>query len=252
MKALLAIALSACALVPSAPAPAVEVAPSCKPVAVESARNRDGSVLSVRTECPDEGTRLFVIELQCPGGATCDRLEVEQSVEESSTGSASVRDLAGDGRYMVEVRGSCGAGPNCAGDLYGVSTGGHSLMHFFSGGYADISVRDGWLVESGRASCCSWEFHMWKLDAARGQPLQYDNMDLMAQVGVLFGEGGVDERFDCRFTRSNGDSIRVVEPPSDALEERCPIYGDDYVLAPPDPLSDPAPVPGDDGHTLEH
>lgn len=231
--------------------PAIGQAQACEPVKSESARNRDGSVLSVHTECASEATRLFVIELKNVDGNPGDRLQIEQPVDESPTGGASLRDLAGDGTHVVEVRGSCGAGPNCAGDLYAVSADGRSLTHFFSGGYADLSVRDGWLVESGRASCCSWEFHLWKLDTAHDLPLQYDNMDLMAQVGMLFGDGGDEDRFDCRFSRPGGDSARVVAPPSAALEALCTVYGEDYVLAPPDPLPDPPSMSGANGRTLE-
>lgn len=247
MKAMLACVIVACALLPM-----LARAQACEPTATESVRNRDGSRLSVTTTCRSEEMRTFVIELQCTDGRICDRLEVEQGVDDAPKERVYLVDLLDNGMPLVEIRGMCGTGPNCEGNLYGVSADGRSLTHFFSGGYSDLSVQDGWLVESGRASCCSWEFHLWKLDDLPALPLQYDNMQLMAEVGVIFAEDGVEGQFDCRFIRPDGDSGRIVAPPSATLQELCTVYGENYILAPPGPLPDPMPDPGADGRMPEH
>ena len=55
------------------------------------------------------------------------------------------------------------------------------MYQLFAGGYNDLSIRGGYLVESGRANCCSWEFHLYKLPAKK-HPLRYDDMDYMVVI----------------------------------------------------------------------
>lgn len=209
----------------------------CQPVATTRSANADGSTLSVRTECPGDGRRVHVVELACRDGRRCDETRIEQDLMETPMGHASLVDLEGDGMHEVEVRGMCGAGPNCEGDVHRIDPASHRLVHFFTGGYADLSVQDGWLVEAGRASCCSWEFHAWRLDGTHALPLQYDNMDLMVKVDAAAGLDGDDEEaagVACTFLRPAGDNARVVAPPTAALERLCGHYGEPYRLTPPD------------------
>lgn len=206
---------------------------SCEPDAGSRVENRDGSALSLRTECPSREQRRHVAVLTCADGRACDRLEIDQDVAEAATGHASLMDLDGDGMHEVEVRGMCGAGPNCEGDVYRIDTTAHKLRHFFSGGYSDLQAIDGWLVESGRASCCSWEFHLWKLDAPHEWPLQYDSMDLMAVVDASGDEDGNVTGVRCTFSRENGDN-RQAALPSPVVERICGTYGEPYELTLPD------------------
>lgn len=195
--------------------------------------NRDGSTLALRTECPSADTRRYVVEFACADARPCDRLEVGQEVAETPMGHAALVDIDGDGMHEVEVRGMCGAGPNCEGDVYRIDPRTRKFIHFFSGGYAELQVLDGWLVEAGRSSCCAWEFHGWKLDTAT-PPLTYDNMDLLAQVDAGGDEAGNVTSVQCTFLRPNGDNRQVVAPPSPALERICEHYGEPYDLTPPD------------------
>ncbi len=210
----------------------------CQPQPEQRVRNRDGSHLGVATTCPLPGTRRHRLTLYCADGQRCDRLHVDQPSEQASTGHVALLDLEGDGMHEAEVRGMCGAGPNCEGDVYRIDPHRRKLLHFFSGGYAELSVREGWLVEAGRASCCAWEFHAWDLSRPHELPLRYDNMDLMVRVGAHGdGDGGV-EAADCTFLRPSGDNWRVVAPPSQALEGICEHYGEPYTLTPPDTAPD--------------
>ena len=56
--------------------------------------------------------------LTCDAGRICDRLQVEQEAASNRMGHADLVDLDQDGMHEVEVRGMCGAGPNCEGDVY--------------------------------------------------------------------------------------------------------------------------------------
>lgn len=205
----------------------------CEPGEPERAENRDGSVLTVRTECASPELRRYVATLTCDAGRVCDRLEVTQEVVYNSMGNIGLIDLDEDGMHEVEVRGMCGAGPNCEGNVYRIDPATRTLQHFFSGGYYELQVIDGWLVEAGRSSCCSWEFHLWQLDAPHALPLEYDNMDLMVQVGAS-GDADTVDGVVCTFIRQSGDNSQVVAPPSPALERICEHYGEAYELTSPD------------------
>ena len=225
-----AVALLLCLLAPCAWAQEDAV---CEPGEPARAENRDGSVLTVQTECASPELRRYVATLTCDAGRVCDRLELTQEVVYNSMGHVDLVDLDQDGMHEVEVRGMCGAGPNCEGDVYRIDPATRTLRHFFNGGYYELQVMDGWLVESGRSSCCSWEYHLWKLDAPHELPLNYDNMDLMVQVGAS-GDADTVDGVVCTFLRQSGDNSRVVAPPSPALEKICEHYGEPYDLTSPD------------------
>ena len=209
----------------------------CEPVDPVRAENRDGSVLTVRTECPTLELRHYVAVLTCDAGRICDRLQVEQEAASNRMGHADLVDLDQDGMHEVEVRGMCGAGPNCEGDVYRIDPATRTQHHFFSGGYYELQFIDGWLVQAGRSSCCSWNYLMWKLDAVRSLPLGDGNQDLRAQVdgsGATYDEDGRGDA-QCTFLRESGDNRVVVAPPSPGLEDMiCRHYGEAYRLTPPD------------------
>ncbi len=175
--------------------------------------------------------------LTCDAGRICDRLQVEQEAASNRMGHADLVDLDQDGMHEVEVRGMCGAGPNCEGDVYRIDPATRTLQHFFSGGYYELQFIDGWLVQAGRSSCCSWNYLMWKLDAVRSLPLGDGNQDLRAQVdgsGATYDEDGRGDA-QCTFLRESGDNRVVVAPPSPGLEDMiCRHYGEAYRLTPPD------------------
>lgn len=50
---------------------------ACEPVEPARVENRDGSVLTVRTECPSPALRRHIVELACDAGRTCDCLEID-------------------------------------------------------------------------------------------------------------------------------------------------------------------------------
>ena len=203
----------------------------CEPVPEQAVKNKDGSTLSVITTCDAMGTRTYRMSAKSRDG-TVDRMAVEASSSEAPTGGASLVDVDGDGDHEVEVRGMCGAGPNCEGALYRINRERGKLELFFSGGYADLSVIDGYLVEAGRASCCSWEYHAYRLDGREGVR-EYDNMDMMVEVGMDLSSGQEQTQTRCRFTRRHGDGWEVIKPPSKQWLSLCGLYGDDYHVVTP-------------------
>lgn len=207
---------------------------TCEPAEPVRAENRDGSMLMVQTACASPGLRRYVVTLTCDAGRTCDRQEVVQEVAYTGTADAALIDLDGDGMQEAEIRGVCGAGSDCEGDVYRIDPATRTLLHFFSGDYYELRVIDGWLVESGRSSCCSWGFNLWRLDAPHDLPLGDEAVDLTAQVDAGTDENGNITDVRCTFMRQSGDNSRVVAPPSRALERICEHYGEPYALTSPD------------------
>jgi hypothetical protein len=212
-------------------APLVRADEHCEPVAEQSVRNADQSTLSVATACDESGNRRYILRAHAKDGSSDQKiLEVES--EYAPMGSASLVDIDDDGYHEVEVRGMCGAGPNCEGELYRIDRSTGKLELFFSGGYSDLLVIDGYLVEAGRASCCSWEYHAYRLHGRTGT-LDYDNMDFMVEVGTDLDSEEENAPARCTFSRSIEGARHVMRPPGREWLQLCELYGD-YRLTTPE------------------
>lgn len=212
-------------------APRVHADENCQSVPEQVAANPDGSTLSVATVCGKPGIRSYVLRAQGNDGRS-DQKMVEVENEDAPTGSARLVDIDDDGYHEVEVRGMCGAGPNCEGDIYRFNRDSGLLELFFSGGYSDLSVIDGHLVEAGRASCCSWEYHAYRLPARAGT-LGYDSMDFMVEIGADLDSEEESAPARCTFSRNVDGTRQVMRPPGPAWLRLCELYGD-YRLTTPE------------------
>ena len=215
-------------------APQVRADENCEPVAEQVATNTDQSTLSVATVCDKEGIRSYLMRARTKDGRT-DQKTVEVETEYTTMGSASLVDIDGDGYHEVEVRGMCGAGPNCEGELYRIDRSTGKLQLFFSGGYSDLSVIDGYLVEAGRASCCSWEYHAYRLHGRTGT-LDYVNMVFLVVVGADLDSDEENAPARCTFSRSIKGARQVMRPPGREWLQLCELYGD-YRLTTPEEAS---------------
>lgn len=205
---------------------------------LQEQRNGDGSRLRLQlVDLPDPDDAGFVrvlVDYAAPGSEDfVRRLDLVADAEGEPLRGANLFDIDQDGFHEVEVRGLCGAGPNCIGELYRLDPASGTLRLFFSGGYADLWVMDGHLVEAGRASCCSWEFHAWRLDG-RPEVLDMGNMDLLASVGLA--PDAVDDTapLACAFERRDGQRWTPVAPPNEAWLRLCAWYDAPYHVVLPD------------------
>jgi hypothetical protein len=89
-------------------------------------------------------------------------------------GTALLIDIDKDGRHEVEMRGSYGTGPNCEGTVFRLNEGSTAMTPFYRGGYFSPTMIDRYLVESGRASCCAWESHGYKVRPGAEQVAEED------------------------------------------------------------------------------
>lgn len=228
-----AVALLACLALPVFAQAAYAQDADCKP-GQHMAQNRDGVRLRITTECGADAA-AYRIE-QAPGGSsaftTLKVLEGDAMFGEPYT-SVGFLDLEEDGDHEIEARGMCSAGPNCLGEIYRLDAAGGELELFFASGYSDLVVRDGHLIESGRASCCSWEYHAWNLRTGT-PPLGSDNMDFMITVGADVASEADPAPVLCTFSRRSGDNWQVIEPPFPSWRVLCEMYGEDYLLVTPE------------------
>ena len=121
-------------------------------------------------------------------------------------------DRNGFAELDVEHEDECGTGPNCAHDLYHYDPAAGTMAAYFSGGYTDLSYFDGYLLESGRASCCSTELHAYRIRHEGSR----DVVDKMA-FAVEQDLGSDTEPAKCRyFVPLDQDPYsREVKPPDD-------------------------------------
>lgn len=206
---------------------------NCEPVAERSARNPDQSTLSVATVCDKPDFRTYVMRSTAKDGRVVEkRVDVES--EYAPTGGARLVDIDDDGYHEIEVRGMCGAGPNCEGEIYRSDRKSGQIELFFSGGYSELLVIDGYLIESGRASCCSWEYHAYRLEG-RKSPLDYEHMDFMIVVDAAADpdQEDADAAPRCTFSQViNGSSQVIAPPPGDQWLKLCEVYGAYDVFTP--------------------
>ena len=196
-----------------------------------SAKNRDGSMLSLTIElCRSKGERRIRAEfLPASGEPERTVLREKQILAETPDGTAKLIDLDHDGRHEVEVRGSCGAGPNCEGTIFRLNAMGSAMTPFYRGGYFTLTMIDGYVVETGRASCCSWESHGFKVRPGVDQVTD-DDLEYMVDVDTEGGEDGKPVTVECSFRRREGKAWTYVAPPSNAWLPLCEQYGKKYTL----------------------
>lgn len=129
------------------------------------------------------------------------------------------------GYAELDITEMCGAGPNCWHSLYRIDPKTKQLYPYFSGGYSQLIYLDGYLVGSGRASCCSWEYHAYPIKRVGDRDVIADQ-----SLTVTVSATGDDETETpvCRFYRadpksgSNGVSVR---PPNKKWLSLCEVYG---------------------------
>lgn len=202
-------------------------------VDTSTARNADGSEMLLAVgHCDGDSTRTISVHYRGSALEPYRRvLDIGQDTAEAPLGGAALLDVDGDGEHEMELRGMCGAGPNCEGSIYRLNRDRADMFLFFSGGYARLAYIDGHLVESGRSSCCSWEHHVFRPHSAF-EPVEESEMEYRVIVGMSI-RADADDDTTCTFLDRQG---RIVLPQSQDLLQLCEIYGADYVLAQPNAL----------------
>jgi hypothetical protein len=211
----------------------------CQPHIV-SVTNADSSQFQSRTVACDaieegssEQNTVSIYYISKPGAKASLLQSFELNVDgDAPFGSVGFEDVDKDGFHEIEQRGMCGAGPNCEGNIYKFDTKSKKLYHFFSGGYSHLLFIDGHLVEAGRASCCAWEFHAYKVRPDK-KLLEYDTMTFMVDVRASGDDSGEIKAVECEFKRSVKGEWKTIRPPSKKWLVICEHYGEAYTVVKP-------------------
>ncbi len=204
----------------------------CETTRLEKANADRSRIRVLQTECASGATRSIQVQLRAPRAQRwATLLERTQALQDSPTGGARLRDVDHDGVFEYEEIGMCGAGPNCEGHVYKVARDRRGMYLLFHGGYADFELVGGFYVESGRASCCSWEHRVYRKPAGERA---IDKSDFAYRVSLGSPDAGDAAGAACLISARQPDGHWV----SAALPERrllklCEVYGTDYVINPP-------------------
>lgn len=124
-----------------------------------------------------------------------------------------------NGYAELEITVACGAGPNCSQYLYRYDPDTKSIYHYFSGGYSDLSYFDGYLLESGRGSCCEWELHVHKIHQQGKRDVVDDHIFVIELNSEM-----PDSPASCRFYEYYGEDdskTRPIKPPNSKWYRYC-------------------------------
>lgn len=185
----------------------------------KSVKNKDQSVLMLTEEvCDGQTGRTVSLQITRANERAASTL-----MQKAVPKTVRFLDLEGDGTYEFEEIGSCAGLPDCEAFIYKLNPERSALKLYFQGAYSEVSVVDGYIVESGRSSCCSWEHHLYRADSAK---LPITEVDMVYRVKVQAPESlGYAS---CQFSERAGRGWRPVKLPSQGLKKLCEAYGKNY------------------------
>jgi hypothetical protein len=202
--------------------------PGCT-LATTCAENADHSTLQAVDEvCKDGDEHYVTIYTFATRQSAPVRLA---TLYEGNARSVAWSDRDRNGYAELDVTVGCGAGPNCYHSLYRYDPSNKSLYSYYSGGYSDLSYLDGYLVESGRASCCSWEYHAYKILPVGTRDKVLD--DKMIRISVSADTEDDNKPASCSFELVDdmkSDKSHPVKPPGKKWLDFCKLYSEKFIL----------------------
>ena len=178
-------------------------------------RNADGSELRItQTQCDQNNLRTILIELRRdPTSPYTAVLKRTQSVADIPRGFATLRNIDADGILEYDEVGTCGAGPNCDHTIYRIDPQKSRSSLLFRGGFSNIETTPGYVVTSGRSSCCSWEHQVYaKPDGQRSIGEEDLRYLISVSSGTTLRAGTTDQCITtCRISRPEGDAWALVD-----------------------------------------
>ena len=193
--------------------------------------NGDGSQLRItQTPCDANNDRTIRLELRVlPWDSYRTVLDRRQSCSDHPRGGGQLQDIDGDGLLEYVELESCGAGPNCARQIFKIDAQKLRADRFFKGSFSSFHRIDDLYVSSGRASCCSWEHLIYN---SPGPEHAISDRNLMYRITVkapLSDHGSVAQ---CLISRPLMDAWEQTTLDHPNLIQLCETYGDKYVLNP--------------------
>ena len=203
---------------------------AAEPAGVEEKRNPDGTRLRLTEQIDPAGDRrVFRIDVSPSASAPYTTLlQRTQALSEHPSGGGRLEDMDGDGQLEFVERVYCGAGPNCWYRIHKLNPEQHKAYLFFEEGFSLFRPIAGYLVTSGRSSCCSWTHQIYR---APDKPRGITEQDLLYSVDL---KGPIDGSATptCRISRPVGDEWEQTDLANPELLALCEGYGNDVVINP--------------------
>lgn len=137
---------------------------------VQSATNRDGSAIRVRTITDEEGGQRKVwIYFRKPGEGRMKLIANQTHMLDvhMTAGLTQIHDWDKNGTHELSVVKECGAGPNCDGLLFHIDPHTARMVKIFRGDTSFVEYMHGHLVEYSRINCCSWGANVYAVSSDR-------------------------------------------------------------------------------------
>ena len=158
---------------------------------VQSATNRDGSALRIKTLTDEEGGwRKVWIYFRKPGDRRMKLIATDTHKLEGmmAAGLTQIEDWDKNGIHEVSVVVACGAGPNCDSLLYRIDPQTTRMVRIFRGNTGFLEYMHGHLVEYGRSSCCAWQADVYAVSHDRTRIAQKPKFSAYMEIRDLTGQ----------------------------------------------------------------
>lgn len=204
------------------PSSAANSRPTVK-LEVQSATNRDGSAVRIRTLLDENKSIRQVWIYFRKAGAN--RMQLISSLRSSTqlspaAGLAIINDWDKNGTHEITIIEECGFGPNCSSTLARIDPIKGRLLKIFEGWGSHIQYQRGHLVEYGRNNCCSWTADVYAV-SKDGHRVGHAPV-FSAYTGMLMP--GIDEPMNASGRRSESNSYEIVSRGPDNETQICYFY----------------------------
>jgi hypothetical protein len=195
---------------------------------VSEKKNKDGSVVTLSRKFCEDSSTCFKVSV---GDSTLLVPDKRGEAKGPAAPGARLLDIDQDGYFDLDNRGLCGAGPNCEHDLYRYDPKAQKFYHFYTGGYSEMAIEDGYLIAQGRSSAAKWETQIYKISSSH-DVLEHDDTDI--RVVVTVEPNGKPS--ECKLYYSK---ISVPKPPEKRWLKYCSRFGKDFLQKQTSPLNHP-------------
>ncbi len=188
--------------------------------------NKDGSVIELTSADCDSNKKCFSLSYKKSAQKNSHRIFYhvgEQS--ESMQLMAKLVDLDKDGFFDLEIYGF--PAPS-RGDLFLFDPRKKEFYHFYSGGSSGLELSGGYLIDSGRSSCCAWESSVYKIPLKQTL-IRSEMVEFLIEISTVV-DNKVSRLPHCKFFRPDGEIIR---PPGKRWLKYCRIYGEHFTIEEP-------------------
>ena len=174
---------------------------------VQSATNRDGSALRIKSLTDEEGAQRKVwIYFRKPGDGRMKLIATDTYTlqDQMAAGLTLIEDWDKNGTHEVSVVVACGAGPSCDSLLYRIDPQTARMVRIFRGNTGFVEYMHGHLVEYSRRSCCAWVANVYPVSPDRTSIAQQPKISAYMGIRELAGQGRNRKEID-----RQTDEIRV-------------------------------------------